>query len=75
MSKLKFINTVTGEIVEEEISGCSCKSRYKRSSDYKNIDNLSVKELNKIISDIKTIVTTKVISIDKEVLNNEIIYS
>lgn len=68
MGILKFINTITGKVVEEDITGCSCRSQYKRDKNCKSIDNLSVKELNDIIDSIKVKTITKTIAIDKEIL-------
>lgn len=34
---MKYINIKTGEIVEEHIIGCKCKSVYNKNTDYKSI--------------------------------------
>ena len=64
----KFINIKTAEIIEDDIqSSCSCKSSYSRNKDYKEINKLSVKELNYIINNSKVNIRINSVKIDKEI--------
>lgn len=68
MSTLRYINKLTGEIVEETINGCSCQSNYAKKSEYINLNKLTIEEINSIINSTKTKVITKTVEISSDIL-------
>lgn len=58
----RYINIHTKEIVEEHITGCKCKSQYARLQDWKDLNSISLEELQSLVKPTKVIYKTVVVS-------------